>query len=92
MDRGRSYLILTLTMLAGIALSIYIYLRYRIMFIVFFIPIIGLGGSLFSRILRRRPMHHHEERTEIDDYKYRVRYRVEPQEGGERKDEDSGGS
>ena len=87
-DRGRSYLILTLTMLAGIALSIYIYLRYRIMFIVFFIPIIGLGGSLFSRMLRRRPMHDHEESTEIDDYKYRVRYSVEPEDKEKREGKD----
>ena len=80
MDRGRSYLVLTITVLAGIALSIFIYLKYRIMFIVFFIPIIGIGGSFLTRIMRRRPMHDHEERTEIDDYKYRVRYTLEPED------------
>jgi hypothetical protein len=91
MERGRSYLILTLTVLAGIALSIFIYLKYRVLFIVFFIPIIGIGGSFLSRMMRRRPMHGHEEKTEIDDYKYRMRSRVEP-EGKEESEGKSGNS
>jgi hypothetical protein len=57
MDRSRSVLILILTILAGLALTVFIYLRYRVMFLVFFIPIIGIGGSLFSRMMRRRPMY-----------------------------------
>jgi hypothetical protein len=40
-------------MAAGIALSIFIYLRYRVTVIVFFIPLIGIGGSLFTRMMRR---------------------------------------
>ena len=87
MDRGRSYLVLTITVLAGIALSIFIYLKYRIMFIVFFIPIIGIGGSFLTRIMRR-PMHDHEERTEIDDYKYNVRYSAEPEDTEKREGKD----
>ena len=79
MDRGRSYLILTLALLAGIGLSVFIYQKYGVRFIVFFIPIIGIGGSLFSRVLRRRPVRHHETKPEYDDYKYRVRYNVEPE-------------
>ena len=78
MDRGRSYLILTLALLAGIGLSVFIYQKYGVRLIVFFIPIIGIGGSLFSRVIRRRPVRYHEERKEYDDYKYRVRYNVEP--------------
>jgi len=82
MDRGRSYLILTLALLAGIGLSVFIYLKYSFTLIVFFIPIIGIGGSLFSRVLRRRPVRRHETRREYDDYKYRVRYNVEPEDDG----------
>jgi len=78
MERRRSYLILTLVLLAGIGLSVFIYQKYGVRLIVFFIPIIGIGGSLFSRVLRRRPVRHHEEKPEYDDYKYRVRYNVKP--------------
>ena len=82
MDRGRSYLILTLVLLAGIGLSVFIYLQYGVTLIVFIIPIIGIGGSLFSRVLRRRPARHHETRREYDDYKHRVRYTVKPEGDG----------
>ena len=88
MDRGRNYLILTLAILAGLALSVFVYLKYRVMLFVFFIPIIGIGGSLFSRVLRRRPMHDHEERPVIDDYKYRVRYTLEPEDRKESEEKD----
>jgi len=77
MDRRRSYLILTLVLLAGIGLSVFLYRKTGGPFI-FLIPIIGIGGSLFSRVLRRRPVRRHEERPEYDDYKYRVRYNVKP--------------
>jgi len=77
MDRRRSYLILTLVLLAGIGLSVFLYRKTGGPFI-FLIPIIGIGGSLFSRVLRRRPVPRHEEKPEYDDYKYRVRYNVKP--------------
>ena len=88
MDRGRSYLILTLTVLAGIGLSVFIYQKYGVRLFVFFIPIIGIGGSLFSRVLRRRPVHRHEERPEYDDYKYRVRYTMKPDDKKDGEGED----
>ena len=78
MDRGRNYLILTLTVLAGIGLSVFIYQKYGVRLFIFFIPIIGIGGSLFSRVMRRRPVSRRAEKPEYDDYKYRVRYHVEP--------------
>jgi hypothetical protein len=66
-DRGRSYLILGLTLAAGIALSIYIYLRYRVTVIIFFIPLIGIGGSLFTRVMRRGTRHgRDDEQGDID--------------------------
>ena len=79
MDRRRSYLILTLVLLAGIGLSVFIYQKYGVRLVVFFIPIIGVGGSLFSRVLRRRPTSRREEKPAYDDYKYRARYNVEPE-------------
>ena len=78
MDRTRSYLILLLTIAAGFALSIFIYLKYHIMFFVFFIPLIGIGGSLFSRIMRRPSRYEHDHRREQSGPEYRPRYRVEP--------------
>jgi hypothetical protein len=96
MDKRRSYLILTIVLLAGIGLSLFLY-RKTGGFVVLIIPIIGIGGSLFSRVLRRRPehrgttrhgaAHRGEEETVYDDYKYRVRYNVESE-----KDDDSGDS
>jgi hypothetical protein len=82
MDRTRSYLILLLTIAAGIALSIFIYLKYHIMFFVFFIPLIGIGGSLFSRIMRRPSRYDRDQRSEQDRREYRPRYRVEPEDRG----------
>jgi hypothetical protein len=83
MDKRRSYLILTLVLLAGIGLSLFLY-RKTGGFVILIIPIIGIGGSLFSRVLRRRPERHgtarrDEEKPVYDDYKQRVRYRVEPE-------------
>jgi hypothetical protein len=82
MDRTRSYLILLLTIAAGIALSIFIYLKYHIMFFVFFIPLIGIGGSLFSRIMRRPSRYDHDRMPEQGGREYRPRYRVEPDDRG----------
>ena len=87
MDRRRSYLILTLVLLAGIGLSLFLY-RKTGGLVIFLIPIIGIGGSLFSRVLRRRPVHRREERPEYDDYKYRVRYKVESEHYKHDKDDD----
>jgi hypothetical protein len=80
MDRTRSYLILLLVIAAGIALSIFIYLKYHIMFFVFFIPLIGIGGSLFSRMMRRPSRYDHENMPEHDGTEYRTHYRIEPEE------------
>ena len=78
MDRTRSYLILLLTIAAGLALSVFIYLKYRIMFFVFFIPLIGIGGSLFSRMMRRPSRYDRDNRPEGDGPEYHPRYTVEP--------------
>ena len=88
MDRGRNYLILTLVLLAGIGLSIFIYQKYGVRLFIFFIPIIGIGGSMFSRVMRRRPVHRNRDRHSYDDYRHRVRYEVEPDDA-ERTGKDS---
>ena len=49
MEKGRRVLILILALAAGVGLSIFIYLRYNVAFFVFFIPLIGIGGTMFTR-------------------------------------------
>ena len=91
MDRRRSYFILALTIIAGVALSIYIYVKYHIMFFVFFIPLIGIGGSFFSRLMRHSSRYDREDRPEYSGPEYQPRYTVEPDNGEEEeKGENSG--
>jgi hypothetical protein len=78
MDRTRSYLILLLTIAAGIALSVFIYVKYHLMFFVFFIPLIGIGGSFFSRMMRRPSRYDQENRPKGGGTEYRPRYTVHP--------------
>jgi hypothetical protein len=78
-DNTRRYLILALVLLAGVGLSLFLYRKTGGM-LIFIIPIIGIGGSLFTRMLRRQPVRRREDTTAYDDYKHRVRYRVTPED------------
>jgi hypothetical protein len=54
MERRKNLLIVLLSLCAGGLLTYWLYVRYHIVFFFVFIPIIGLGGSLFSRLFKPR--------------------------------------
>jgi hypothetical protein len=52
MERRKNLLIVLLSLCAGGLLTYWLYVRYHIIFFFVFIPIIGVGGSLFSRLFK----------------------------------------
>jgi hypothetical protein len=68
MIERRNILITILGLAAGVALSLWLYHRFRIIGFFIFIPLFSLGGSLFRNVWRRRE----EEHKEIDHHDYTV--------------------
>ena len=68
MIERRSVLITILGLAAGIALSVWLYHRFKIVGFFIFIPVFSLGGSLFRNMWRRKE----KAQGEIEHHEYTV--------------------
>ncbi len=64
MERRKNLLIVLISLCIGGLLTYWLYVRYHIIFFFVFIPIIGLGGSLFSRLFKPGRMEGYGDNSE----------------------------